>query len=432
MGLSDIVNVTISRTGRSVARAGFGVPMILGLNLPGPDLIKYYGDLDEVADDFLTSDAEYIAANRMFAQSPAPSRIAIGKRSANVAQVVTFTPNVSLQAIQDFEVTINGTLYSFESDADPTPAEVVTGLIALINAGSHPVTASGTTTLIVTADVAGQAFTYASSANMPGVLTTPNTSVTEALNAIVDLANGRDWYALMLTSRVEIDILNAAAWVETQRRIFVACSDAAAVITNSTSDVASQLQDLSYFRTAYLFSEDQDAFPDAAWLGRCLPTDPGSETWKFKTLVGIDADELTSSEEGFAQGKNANIYTEVAGVSITSEGVMAGGEFIDVVRFIDFLTARIEENVYSAMINVDKIPFTDGGIAVIENEIKAVLANGVAVGGLSADPAPEVVVPKAADVLPADKAARRLTGVTFTGTLAGAIHATVIRGTLSV
>ena len=60
------------------------------------------------------------------------------------------------------------------------------------------------------------------------------------------------------------------------------------------------------------------------------------------------------------------------------------------------------------------------------------LALGVANDFLSNDPAPLVTVPKAADVPPTDKANRILRDVKFTATLAGAIHAVVIRGKVSV
>ena len=93
----------------------------------------------------------------------------------DVAQVNTLTPTVvNASAEQTDTVTINGTAFEFTSDATPTATEIVTGLKALVNASDEPVTATGTTTLILTADTAGVAFTVSASTNLADVATTLN------------------------------------------------------------------------------------------------------------------------------------------------------------------------------------------------------------------------------------------------------------------
>ena len=64
--------------------------------------------------------------------------------------------------------------------------------------------------------------------------------------------------------------------------------------------------------------------------------------------------------------------------------------------------------------------------------MKASLRAAVNQGILAADPAPTVTVPKVADVSAADKTARLLPDMKFTGTLAGAIHKVTITGVVSV
>lgn len=180
---------------------------------------------------------------------------------------------------------------------------------------------------------------------------------------------------------------------------------------------------------------------DAAWEGRVLPLDPGSETWAFKTLAGVTVDTLTDSEQNFLDGKNGNYYIQVAGINITKNGKMAGGEFIDVVRFRDWLQARIEEDVFAILANSDKVPYTDGGIAIIESALRKVLREGQQVGGIIPDfvnssnvlvPGFTVTVPSAADISDSDKATRTLRDVEFTAQLAGAIHAVEIFGTITL
>ena len=82
--------------------------------------------------------------------------------------------------------TIGGVPYAFTSDGTPTAAEVVTGLTTLINADSGcPATATGTTTLILTdKSDPGDTFTYSGSANLTQADTTASTTALAVCNAL--------------------------------------------------------------------------------------------------------------------------------------------------------------------------------------------------------------------------------------------------------
>lgn len=426
--ISNIVRVVITRGVRSITRAGFGTPLVVGDN--GAFVgIRTYTSLSAVAEDFATSDEEYIAATRLFGQERKPTQIKIAVRTANVAQVNTLTPIVQNTAL--YTVTINGVDFDFTSDGSATAAEIVAGLIAAINAGSEPVTASGVATLILTADQPGIPFTVSQTANLTNVDTTPNNGIVEDLIAF-DLAD-KDWYGLIITSRNVEEILITANWIETQRKVFYFASDQAEILdAMDATDIFSRLQALNLVRTNALYSADEDAYPDAALVGNIFPRDPGSYTEKFKTLVGVVADDLSDTDAETIKAKGGNIYTEVGGVDIVSEGISVGGEFSDIIRFIDWLQAQIEEGIFSKLVAAPKVPYTDSGVAIIEAEIRGALIRGVRVGGLSADPEPTVEVPKVADVATLDRAARILPDVKFFATLAGAIHFTEIEGLVTV
>lgn len=441
MGLEQIVNVQISRQTGGVTQAGFGTPLILGNT--SSDLtvgqIKTYTTLAAVLEDFSSSDAEYVAASKIFGQTPRPKQIKIARHIALVAQVSTHTPNVTSQTVQAFSVTINGTVFSFTSDSDPTAAEVVTGLIALINAGSEPVTASGTSTLILTADNAGQPFTIAQSANMPATSSTASVGYPEAFAAISNVDD--DWYAVIGTVKTPWAILAIADYIETQRKIYgVSIEEADALDIAEEGDTGSLLKIANYFRTFWMYSLVSETYPEAAWFGRVLPLAPGSETWAFKTLAGVSVDTLTASGIASLKDKNGNYYISLGGKSIMLDGKVAGGEWIDVMRFIDWLQARIQERIFGTISRLDKIPYTDGGIGIIDNDLRAVLKDGQDVGGIAADtvdadgvPVPgfTTTFPRAFAVSANDKAARTLTG-SFTAKLAGAIHAIEISGTVTL
>ncbi|GAK01507.1 DUF3383 family protein [Geomicrobium sp. JCM 19055] len=74
MAIRD-VEVTITRETQTVSQAGFGLPLILGKSKSHE--YKTYRSIQEVSDDFNVNDEEYRFANRIFAQSPRPQRVAI-------------------------------------------------------------------------------------------------------------------------------------------------------------------------------------------------------------------------------------------------------------------------------------------------------------------------------------------------------------------
>lgn len=432
MNIAQVVQVIIRIGLKTITRAGFGTCLVVGSNGDFTG-IRTYNDIDGVAEDFTTSDAEYIAADRLFGQENRPTQIKIAKRTANVAQIETLTPNVSVQAIAAFTVTINGVLFSFTSDSDPTAGEVVAGLIAEVNGGTEPVTASGTTTLILTADQAGIPFTLSNSANMgTAVHTAVNNGIVEDLIDFDEV--DKDWYALVITSRDVEEIFIAAKWIETKRKFFAFATSQADILTpGNTTNIFSRLKVLLLKRTEGIFSADQDQFPDAALFGNVLPRNPGSYTEAYKFLSGITPDALTSTEETSIFDKGGNIYTELGGQNIYYEGKTFSGDFADTQRFADWLQAQIEEAIYAKLVSLPKVPFTNAGVDIFVNEVKACLQRGIRFGGLAEDPPPTVTAPNVlTDLTEEQRQSRVLPDIKFHAQLAGAIHrVTNLEGTLS-
>lgn len=437
--IETVVKVSITKGSRQVPLAGFGVPLIMGASNRFVDLVRFYQNVsDMLADGFLISDPEYIHAAALMSQSVQPVEFGIGKYTAPVAQVDTLAVGTLVDS-HNYTFTINGTVITFNSGVGATQQSVLDGLNAALVAAfptNAPATGvrtgtGGAALLTLTSTAPGAGITYtAIDADLTHVLVTPNHSIATdiaALQAVSDI-----WYGLCIVSKVASDIEQVAAYIETQKKIFVAASADSGIIGSGSTDVASILNAKAYVRTAILYSAQAAFGADAAWLGRMLPTGVGSATWKFKQLVGIVSDNLSATSVLNAQTKKANVYIPVGGVDITSEGVVASGEYIDVTRFIDWLVATMEANVYGLLINSDKIPFTNKGIATVENAVRQTLQEGVDNGGLSTTPAPVVTVPDVLNVSQSDKAARTLNNVVFTATLAGAIHKVNIQGFVSV
>jgi len=263
------------------------------------------------------------------------------------------------------------------------------------------------------------------------------TDITTSLTAAATEDN--DWYAFAIYSRVEADILLAAAWAQangaTNPKLYFAQTSDAAVITAVDTDIASQLTALSSFRTSIWWHDTDTEWLEAGVMGGQLPTDAGSITWAYKTVSGVAAYAYTSAEKAFAHGKNCNTYDTVAQVSITEEGKVcdtASGEWIDVIRGIDWQTTEITLDNFSVLINNPKIPYTDPGVGVFYAKTQAALGRGQAQGILSSEVNPVVTVPKVINVPDADKATRTLNNLKFTGTLSGAIQKINIAGTVTL
>lgn len=430
MSLDQIVNIQITLGSKSVTRAGFGTPLVLGPNGDfGSDLVRTYTSLPGVAEDFETTDDEYKWAQRLFSQEKKPRQIRIGKRAVKVAQIETLTPTVANTTA--YKVTINGEDYEFTSDADATATEIVAGLIALINADPLcKMSGSGTTTLILTAENPGEANSVSASSNLAIVHTTANHGVIEDIQALQQVND--DWYCLILTSRDDLEILQAAAYIEALRKIFIAASDGLSIKTASTTDLGSVLKQKTYNRTALLWSGDEASGPEAAWAGRKLPTDPGSEQWRYASLSGISTDVLNATDLANLNAKNVNHYTTVGGVGIVQKGKMASGQWIDVTRFLDWFTARVQEGIYGLLVSVEKVPYTDGGVTSLEAIVRAKIEEGIRVGGISRDDGYTVESQKVAEVDPQLRQDRIFPDIAFEFRLAGAIGEVTVKGFVSV
>lgn len=264
---------------------------------------------------------------------------------------------------------------------------------------------------------------------------TASDTIENDLDAVVE--ENDDWYALAINDREVQTVLSAATWVEARTKLFGTASADSTIIDVSasldTSSIAFQLFSGGFARTFLMYHQDaDDDFPECAWFGRVLPLQPGSETWKFKTLATISYSNLSTTQSQNARNKRANTYEFIGGRGITREGTVSAGEFIDIIRGVDWLTARIQEFVYSVLVNNNKVPYTNAGIAVIQAEVKRALQLGIDNNFLASDPEPEVTVPDAASIPPTDKANRILRNVEFNATLAGAIHAVEIQGIVTV
>lgn len=429
--LNDIVQVLITSVASKVTQAGFGVPMILSSSAAWTERVREYTTLTGVQADFATTTPEYKQASKVFGQSPRPPKLLIGRCALKPTQRYAVTP-VAINSYT-YRMKVNGTDVSFTADASATLTEVIAGLKAAIDALALPITVTDQTTFMrVVANTAGAFFSLSAfDPNIGLAQDHADPGVATDLAAIV--LERSDWYGLLTHFNSKAYVEAAAAWVEANKRLYLASSCDSAMrdtVSSGTDDVGESLKALSYKKTALIDAAGAEDFADAGIMGLCFTFTPGEETWKFKTIAGAPVASYTPTQRTNLRAKNVNFYETTSGVNMFEEGYCSSGDYIDFVRYLDFLEARIQERVFGKLSTAKKVPFNDDGIAIVSTEVKGQLQSDENRDAINAGWS--VAVPKLSAVALADKSTRTLRDVTFSAVYAGAIHSVKIDGTVSV
>lgn len=391
--LDDLVlDINVSLDAAPVSQAGFGTVLIAGRTGSFSERLLFATTLAAVAamTGLSASSAEYYAAREAFAAGA--DRVAIGRMGARVAQVQTVAITTAADGVWTWSITdTTGTFTdTYTASGSASASTIATALRSSINGTATEVTASGSSANVVcTADVAGRGFTVTITPPAGGAVTstatTANLSVGDELDAI--LAENGDWYGLVLTSRTAEDILQAAAWTEgNARRVFVAQTSDAAVITSATTDIASLIKDAGYRRTFVLrFGTDSKGL-DAGALASFLSVDAdtSSTTLAFTVVPGVSADALSTTQRDYALAKYASVYLKLKGQVCLFNGKGGGGYRLDEILVMDWFRARVEEAHAQTMLDArargSKVPHTDKGYAQFESDVRSVYARGVRAG----------------------------------------------------
>lgn len=251
------------------------------------------------------------------------------------------------------------------------------------------------------------------------------------------------FYGLHITEfKDPTDVQAAITWTEANEKLFGFEYD----------DYAKcPVKNFSYYRSFGMYVGDADGYEAddqpaengyaaLALMAKCFGYDPGTETWHLEELATIVPSALSTDQKKKLGEDHINTFLRYAGANITIGGYTLAGEWIDVIRFRDWLKAEMQINVFNALKVNRKVPFTDSGIGLIEGKMEETLKKGQDIGGIAPTeyddddneiPGFTVTVPKASDLTEAERKSRKLTGCRYTARLAGAIHAVEIEGFLT-
>jgi len=336
--------------------------------------------------------------------------------------------------------TVNGTKYFRTVTAVSIPAQSGAGGTFTMGVRASVTATVDGAEVVCTAAVAGRLHSFELTATNPASENVSLRDVTVDPGIEADLNEllvvDPDFYGLAIDSNSQDEVEVAAAWAGVNRRLFVyQTADSGCGVSGSTSDVMSALKAASEGYAVGCFYPAiglSDGWLAAGLLGNRLPRDPGSDTWAFKTIRGVTARPISTTARAAILTKNGNVYETRAGRAVTFPGKVALGEWADTVRGLDWQRARMKEELFALQTANERVAYTDEGIALIGAAIYGVLDEGVERGFYARSPRPVVTTPLVRAVSGSDRSTRALRNVTFTATLAGAVHTIAVTGTATV
>lgn len=428
--ISDVVDVVVSSTQANFTKTGFGLPLIVSHNAAWTERTREYSSLIAVGLDFATTTPEYLAAAILFGAARRPPKILIGRAANKPTMRWAITPTVVNSAT--YKMKVNGTEVAYTADSSTSASEIALGLKALIDPLALAITVSDQTTFMrVAANVAGAWFNLETSdPKLSLVMDHADPGIAADLAEIY--LERSDWYALGTMYNSKAYVSAAAAWANPLKKMYLfqtQDSDVPNVAIGSATDVVTTLKALDYDHVDAIYSKGTGDFADMGWYSRVLPIVPGLETWKFKSLAGVPVGVYTDTQRTNMRAKNCNFYENTLGQPMTEEGYSVGGDWMDVIRYVDYLIQQIQLAELEPLAEEDKISFNDEGFLRMENLVGGVLESEERRKVIN--PGWSTSVPKLADISSSDRTARYFDGVNFSAVYSGAIHKVKINGVLT-
>lgn len=391
------IQVPVSLGSPSIELADFTTPLLVGSSMGAgfTDAYREYRSVGDVAGDSDLNAALTNILTKMFAQASRPPKVVVGKLGlvANVWRLSGLAPGAVGNKIT---VTVLAQSAEFTSASGAeTPAAIVDALKAALD-GIDPAlditTLDEGDTLLITGDVLGEDLGV--SVAVTGTAAATATEVTEAqdwdarLQALYDATS---WYYLLTESAVTADILKAAVWAESAKRLYLPQSLEAGILDASvTDDIAAQLVTALYQQTGLVYSSSNTDYKAAAYCANRAAFDPGlrSAPWDAVPLVGLTPESITPTQRAAALASKVNLFLKLRGLSVMGEGTVAAGYDIDHVITANWIQTRMEEAIASLKTRLAaagmKLELTRQGQTAVLTEAKTVLSQAQRAGAIKA------------------------------------------------
>lgn len=268
-----------------------------------------------------------------------------------------------------------------------------------------------------------------------------NEGTYEDIVTLLDKANAEaEFYGIHLSEfKDSADVATVSNWAEKNEKLFGFEYDD---VENCPLKASANLRTFGICSgNADGYSADEqpevNMYAAIGLMAKMFGYEAGSETWNLKEIALIVPSKLSAEQKKSLEEDNVNAFLRYAGSNVTVGGKTLGGEWIDVIRFIDWIKDEMQKTIFNVMKANTKIPFTDKGIGLIEGAMEKVLKTGQDVGGIvettydadgNENPGFKVFVPKSYNLTEEQRKSRVLPGCRWTARLAGAIHVVEIEG----
>lgn len=186
----------------------------------------------------------------------------------------------------------------------------------------------------------------------------------------------------------------------------------------------------------YCTATEEVPVPVAALVGETAGRAAGSFTYKNLILSGVSPQKLTDAQVEAIHKKGGITFITKAGDNVTSEGKVAGGEYIDIIDGEDYIVQQLAYKTQKVLNSAAKVPYDNNGIALLESVAKDVLQgaynNGMIITNEDGTPGYWVDYALREDTRATDRANRRYIGGQFGFAMTGAIHTVEVTGSITV
>ena len=374
--LSDIVDVVVMISPQAASAPTFNHGLIIGptagVVTHAQRLADYTSTSAMLTAGYTNTDPEFIAAELYFDQSPPPNLLWVGFQDPSSIKTITLGSSGGTgYAVGDvFTVTQSG-----GSGGQATVTAETSGVVTAI---SLNILSDGTGYT-----VANNLATVAVSPSVGTGLEVDITAVGETpLVAVENCRNlNSDFYGVMSTAAVTADHEAIAAYVQSATPpmlYFYATSDSN-VPTGGTGNVFSYMKSLSYSRVFGQYTTTQsglypnNVYAGAASMGIAMGLNTGLASSYFtmwgKNEIGVASEPLTGAQLTVingaslaSTGNNGNVLSNFANAyTFLWKGTVGSGQYLDLILFLDVLSAQIQYNIMNLLTSQPAIPLTDAG-----------------------------------------------------------------------
>ena len=480
----------VIRLGTLLAQVrNFGLPLfVTPENTPGIDQgerVRSYDSITAVAEDWDVTDEVYKMAETAFAANPGPETILIGVRFTENQPGVLYCGALAsgvnidtFKAVTDgaFVITVDGgspaAISGLDFSSDTSLAEAATRIsTAIFTSGATCAYDDERNRFVFTSVLLGDNSKIdflaapASGTNISGSnflngaagstarkvdgLTVGE--VKDEFNNILGVNDTAYFLAATKELRDTEDIKDVAVWVDSlpqAHQLFITSNQPEFLDPAVDTDTIRVLNLLGVKRTWGQYSGHVDEYPEVSALAYPSTVNfAGIDTMitmffsspssgiTAEDASGVGAPIFGQAQLSTANNKGGNVYGRTGGsTALVTQGQMTGGYYQDILHFADWLKNAIETNVFNVLRQASadhtRIPYTEPGLAQLQNAIAEVFEQGIRNGGLAPtiDEAGQFLeaytidrVP-VRDVSPADKAARKYEGFSWDAYTSGAVH----------